>query len=163
MKISIGILAHNEATSIHKTLESLFQQSLLKNQRHDVEIICVPNGCSDNTADRSREVFTQLDQQVNPDALLDSPSTVTWKICELAQPGKPNALNHYVHQFSDRQADYLILMDADIWFTQEKTLESLVDLLERESHVWVAVDQPMKDVLFKPNKNLIEHLSALLN
>ena len=156
MIISIGILAHNEAASIHKTLESLFQQSLFKNQNHTIEIICVPNGCSDRTADRSREVLTQL---VSPDLS----STVTWDVCELAQPGKPNALNHYVHQFSDRQADYLILMDADIWFEQEKTLESLVDLLERESHVWVSVDQPIKDVISKPNKNLIEHLSTFVS
>ena len=167
MKISIGILAHNEAASIHKTLESLFQQSLLKNrigtQNYDVEVICVPNGCTDHTADRCRDVLTQLAQRTNTEVLLGSPPNVAWNVCELAQSGKPNALNHYVHQFSDRQADYLILMDADIWFAQEKTLESLVDLLERESHVWVAVDQPIKDVIFKPNKNLIEHLSTFVS
>ena len=163
MKISIGILAHNEVISIHKTLKSLFQQSLFKNRNHTIEIICVPNGCSDTTADRCREVLTQLVEDINQDAAPDYLLNITWKVCELAQPGKPNALNHYVHQFSDRQADYLILMDADIWFAQEKTLESLVNLLEQKPDVWVAVDKPIKDVIFKTNKSLIEHLSTFVS
>jgi Zn finger protein HypA/HybF involved in hydrogenase expression len=156
MKISIGILAHNEAASLERTLDSLFQQSLLQQADRQVEIICVPNGCTDNTAAVARQIFAQLMQQYRP-------THVTWKVCELAQPGKPNAWNHYVHQLADPLADYLILMDADIWFAQIQTLDALVDLLEREAEVWVAVDQPIKDVVLKPQKNLVEHLSTFVS
>jgi glycosyltransferase involved in cell wall biosynthesis len=156
MKISIGILAHNEAASIHVTLESLFQQSLFQSSHHEVEVVCVPNGCSDDTAIVSHQVLMRLMDQY-------APMNVKWKVCELAQPGKPNAWNHYVHEFADRDADYLILMDADIWFVQMETLDRMVAVLDRDSEVWVAVDQPIKDVVLKKNKNPIEHLSTFVS
>ena len=156
MKISIGILAHNEAESIYRTLDSLFQQSLLRRSDREVEIICVPNGCSDNTADVSRSIFAQLEIQYPV-------SNLTWKVCELMQPGKPNAWNNYVHQFADTSADYMILMDADIWFTETHTLDLLVDELEKNNYVRVAVDYPVKDIVLKTNKNFIEHLSTFVS
>jgi glycosyltransferase involved in cell wall biosynthesis len=156
MKISIGILAHNEAASIHITLESLFQQSLFQSDQHQIEVICVPNGCSDETAIVSGQILTRLMKQY-------APRNTQWKICELTQPGKPNAWNHYVHNFSDPDADYLVLMDADIWFAQLETLDRMVGLLDREPEVWVAVDQPIKDVVLKKNKNPIEHLSTFVS
>ena len=156
MKISIGILAHNEAESIYRTLDSLFQQSLLQRSDREVEIICVPNGCSDNTADVSRQIFAQLETQYPV-------SNLTWKVCELMQPGKPNAWNNYVHQFADQSVDYMILVDADIWFTETRTLDLLVDELEKNSYVQVAVDQPIKDIVMKTRKSFIEYLSTFIS
>jgi hypothetical protein len=158
MKISIGILAHNEAQTIPKTLESLFQQSLLQSSpsHWQIEVICVPNGCSDRTAAVARQSLDELAQaNQNPQ--------LTWQVCELTQPGKPNAWNCYVHQFADPTADYLILMDADIWFSQTKTMDYLVNLLESEPEVWVAVDRPIKDVMLKSRKNLVEYLSSFVS
>jgi hypothetical protein len=158
MKISIGILAHNESQTLPKTLDSLFQQSLLQPHQPDwqIEVICVPNGCRDRTADVACQHLRQLtaDHQY---------PQVTWQVCELTQPGKPNAWNYYVHQLADPQADYIILMDADIWFSQAETLDYLVNLLEQEAEVWVAVDRPIKDVALKSRKNFIEHLSTFVS
>ncbi|NJN48603.1 MAG: glycosyltransferase [Alkalinema sp. RL_2_19] len=157
MKVSIGILAHNEATTIRNTLESLLQQAMFQpgDRPIELEIIGVPNGCRDHTADVMRQTFAHI---ITPP---DYPQ-VTWRVCELAQPGKPNAWNHYVHEFADPQAEYLFLMDADIWFPDRHTLGAMLNLLEQEPHVWVAVDRPVKDVVLKPRKNLIDHISSLV-
>lgn len=161
MKVSIGILAHNEAAGIHKTLESLLQQSIFDPRTEgeatvEVEIIGVPNGCYDETPQVMRDSLTSL-------VPAEQHPAVTWQICELTQPGKPNAWNHYVHEFSQPDADYLILMDADIWFPDRHTLISMVNVLEQNAHVWVSVDRPVKDVLLKQNKNLAEHLSSFVS
>ncbi|MBE9030415.1 glycosyltransferase [filamentous cyanobacterium LEGE 11480] len=158
MKVSIGILAHNEATTIRKTLESLLQQTIFQpgERSLELEIVGVPNGCRDNTAEVMRRTFAGI---INP---VDYPQ-VTWKICELAQPGKPNAWNHYVHELADPQADYMFLMDADIWFPEPYTLGSMLNVLEQDPYIWVAVDRPVKDVVLKQNKNLIDHLSSFVS
>jgi len=161
LNISIGILAYNEADSITATLQSLFQQSLLIQAAETtveitVEIIVVPNGCTDDTAAIAKNSLISLS------GLGDRPN-FSWQVCELKQPGKANAWNHYVHQFSDSQADYLILMDADIQFLEPKTLDSLVYTLERTANAWVSVDRLVKDIALKPKKNLIETLSVAVS
>jgi glycosyltransferase involved in cell wall biosynthesis len=158
MKISIGMLAYNEANGIRQTLESFLQQSIFRSpdRQFEIEIIAVPNGCRDDTAAVMRQTLGQI---INP---TDYPR-VTWQVHELEHPGKSNAWNHYVHQFSDPQAAYLFLVDADILFPDQHTLLPLLDLLERSPSVGVTVDQPIKDVVLKPNKNLIDHLSTVVS
>jgi hypothetical protein len=158
MKISIGMLAYNEAKGIRQTLESFLQQSIF--QTHDrgweVEIIAVPNGCRDNTAAMMRQTLGAI---INPQ---DYPG-VTWQVHELQRPGKSNAWNHYVHQFSDPQANYIFMVDADILFPDHDTLLPLLELLEQQPQVGVTVDQPVKDVLLKSNKTVLEHLSSFVS
>jgi Glycosyl transferase family 2 len=158
MKISIGILAHNETALIRQTIDSLLKQSLCQtlDPAWEIEVICVPNGCSDDTAQLAQTALTQMVTAVTHPRL-------TWQVCELTQPGKPNAWNHYVHEFANPQADYFILMDADIEFVEVETLERVVNLLEDDRHAWVAVDQPLKDIVFKQNKNIAEHISTFVS
>jgi glycosyltransferase involved in cell wall biosynthesis len=154
MKISIGILAYNEAGSIGKTLHSLFGQSVFVDPDEDdeIEIIIVPNGCTDDTADVARIVLADL---VTRSQL----TRVKYAVCEVAEPGKTNAWNRYVHQFSDPHAKYLLLMDADIEFLGDRTVRNTIDELERNPRANLAVDTPTKDIVLKPNKNWIEKLS----
>jgi Glycosyl transferase family 2 len=158
MKISIGMLAYNEASGIRQTLESFLHQSIFRSAARgfEIEIIAVPNGCRDNTAEIMRQTLGQI---VNP---TDYPG-VSWQVHELTRPGKSNAWNHFVHEFSDPKADYFFLVDADILFPDHHTLLPLLELLEREPQVGVAVDQPIKDVVLKSHKNLIEHLSSFVS
>lgn len=155
LNISIGILAHNESVSISTTLQSLFQQSLFNepDPPKSIEIIVVPNGCSDNTAEVSRTALTELVKQC-------AQPNVREQVCEVAQPGKSNAWNLYVHKFSEPTADYLFLLDADIQFLDPNTLRYMIDCLETAPELWISVDNPVKDVSLKGKKNLMERLSV---
>jgi glycosyltransferase involved in cell wall biosynthesis len=156
--ISICILAHNEATKIRKVLHSLFEQSLLKefDSQNVIEIIVVPNGCTDDTAELARTELNKLVSQ-RPNC------NIKWRVYEVAEPGKSNAWNLSVHKFSDPNADFLIFMDADIEFLENTTIESLLDTLKAKSEAWVALDSPVKNIALKKNKTLLEKLSVLIS
>lgn len=154
MKISIGILAYNEANCISTTLRSLFEQSIFQevNTTTAIEVVVVPNGCSDETAAIASATLQELVKSAtNP--------LVSSRVCEVKEAGKPNAWNHYVHKFSDPNADYLFLMDADIQFLSPTTLHSMFETLESNSDAWVSVDTLVKDVALKEKKSLIDQLS----
>ncbi len=158
MKISIGILAYNESASISKTLKSLFQQSVFNDSdsQNNIEIVVVANGCTDNTADISRTTLEELIQQ-------SSHPNLQYSVCEVAEPGKSHAWNLYVHQFSELVAKYLFLMDADIQFLEIHTLCNMIDILEDTPEAYVAVDAPIKDIVLKEKKSLIEKLSSAVS
>ena len=158
MKISIGILAYNESESIGLTLQSLFEQSLFTDPDSQIaiEIVVVPNGCSDNTAEVARNLLAALIGHSAHPQLHSS-------VAEVAEAGKSNAWNQYVHKFSDPTADYLFLMDADIQFLEIHTLRNTLDTLAQNPAAQIAVDTPTKDIVSKPNKNPIEKLSVLVS
>lgn len=156
MLISIGILAWNEEDTITATLTSLFQQSALQGKGDidtEWEIIVVPNGCSDNTATIAQQVLTQLaGQHVD--------SKITFAIRELREAGKSNAWNHYIHEFSSKNADLIIMIDADIEFGEVETISNTIQALDQHPQAMVAVDLPLKDVVKKPRKTFVEWISA---
>ncbi|MGL4499245.1 MAG: glycosyltransferase family 2 protein, partial [Planktothrix sp.] len=155
MNINIGILAYNEADAIPKMLDSLFQQTLFTQPHPDlnIEICVIPNACTDQTASIAA---TTLENLVKPDIH----THVKWSIYEIERPGKSNAWNEFVHRFSNPNADYLFMMDADIIILDPQTLTSMLQLLETSSETYVAMDRQIKDVSLKPNKNLLELLSV---
>jgi len=158
LKISIGILAYNEVEEITTTLHSLFDQSIFQdaNANIEIEIVVVPNGCTDDTAAIAQTTLQELEKSSN------NPS-ISWRICNIEEAGKPNAWNLYVHQFSHPDADYLFLMDADIQFLEMQTLYSMMQTLEKTPDAWVSVDTLVKDVALKPKKNLMEKLSVAVS
>lgn len=158
MNLSIGIFACNESASISKTLESLLKQSLFNNSsNYDlIEIIVVPNGCTDDTAEVARAKLRELIGEPEQ-------SNIQWQVCEINQPGKSNAWNFYVHQFSDSAADFLILMDADIEFIETHTLSNMLDVFRTNKKAWVSLDRPIKDVSLKKEKNWREKLSVAVS
>jgi len=157
MKLSIGILAYNESNSIEVLLRSLCQQSLLNSaSQHLVEIVVVPNGCTDNTATVAADVLEKL-------ALEHSQASWTWRVCEVEEAGKSNAWNLFIHQFAAPDADFFCLMDADIQLHEGSTLENMVETLIHNPEYWIALDRPIKDVELKEDKNWIEKLSVAVS
>jgi glycosyltransferase involved in cell wall biosynthesis len=150
MKISIGILAYNEAAFIAKMLRSVLGQTLFSGNDPDlqIELLVVPNGCSDNTAAISHTTLSET-----------APPQIQWKVCELEQGGKANAWNIYVHELSDPDANYLFLMDADIEMVDPQTLGAMIEVLDRRPEATVAVDRLIKDVALKSNKTVLDRLS----
>jgi glycosyltransferase involved in cell wall biosynthesis len=150
VKISIGILAHDEEERVGGTLSSLFGQDLFG--QFETEIVVIPNGCSDGTAaaartsiKASRAVWSALG---------------TARVEELAAAGKANAWNEFVHRLSSRDADILILMDADISLPARDTLSKLVRTLMGSSDAVVCVDQPVKSIEPGSSATLLQRVLA---
>lgn len=157
MLISVGILAWNEAGAIERTLRSLFQQTALQAESADPpgcawEIVVVPNGCTDNTAAVSSRALADLVARTNPD--------IAWRVCEVAESGKSNAWNRFVHEFSAPGADLIALLDADIEFGERTTLANAVTALTSDPRAVAAVDLPLKDAVKKREMSFLERISV---
>ncbi|MBR0725040.1 glycosyltransferase family 2 protein [Bradyrhizobium manausense] len=155
MEIAIGLLAHNEERRIAKTLGSLFHQSIFGTECRQrlgvtgIEVICVPNGCTDQTAAQIGRFADELGQD----------GETSLKCCEIAEPGKSRAWNAFVHLFSTNTAKYLILVDADIEFGSDEVLERVLLYMEEHPHVVASTDRPVKLVASKSRLSLQDRLS----
>lgn len=156
MLVSIGMLAWNEADGIEKTIESLLMQSVFNggsvaNQQIEWEIVIVPNGCTDDTGSVARMALSEYTSGKN---------NISYRVVDVEEAGKSNAWNLYVHEFSNIDADFLILMDADIEFgnidTIKNTLAKLIDTPTAD----VSVDLPLKSFHKKDKKTIFESISA---
>ncbi len=154
MRIAIGILAWNEEKSLPALFASLLEQTLLSDPPagvEAVEVLVVANGCTDRTVAVAGEVLGGWRARL--------PAHVTTRVCDLTEAGKANAWNVLVHELADPQADVLVVMDADIWFIEKRTLANLVQALERHPDADVAVDVPVKDIALKAEPGLLDRLS----
>lgn len=154
--LSLGILAWNEEASIAPMLESLFNQSIfqrLLDRGHRCEVVCLANGCTDGTVAITRGIFERM-QREHParDGLC------AW-VADIAQPGRNNAWNRFVHEFSAVEARFVGIMDADIIFNRPDTLALVLDALESDPHLAGASDWPVKDIALKQRHTFREHLS----
>jgi glycosyltransferase involved in cell wall biosynthesis len=153
---SLGIMAWNEERSIGAALISLFQQSVftwLASRGEKAEIIVLPNGCTDCTGTVAEETMERA-RRGHP-----HPEAFAARVIELEQPGRNNAWNRFVHDFSAREARMIFLMDADIVFHGHDTLRNMVLALERNREAMVVTDRAHKEIEFKPSKSLRDRLS----
>lgn len=154
--VSIAIFAWNEERTIQTTLRSLFQQSLfgeLRRRGSRCEVICVTNGCTDQTALVASELMREVMLQ-NADQ-----GALTARVADIAARGKVNAWNQFVHDLSAREAGVLFMMDADILIHRRETLWNMLSTLRQHPEATVAVDVPCKDIAFKACKSIADRLS----
>jgi glycosyltransferase involved in cell wall biosynthesis len=153
--LSIGIMAWNEEDSIGPMLASLLGQSvfgLLAARGGGTEIVCLANGCTDRTVAIAQEAFDRMER--------DSPIPgLRARVANIPEPGRNNAWNRFVHEFSARETQYICVMDADIIFDKPDTLELVLGELERNPHLGGASDCPVKDIAGKARPSLRERLS----
>jgi glycosyltransferase involved in cell wall biosynthesis len=156
IKVAIGIIAWNEEKALRSTLESLFKQTLFRKfaLRHwKCEIVCVTNGCTDRTVEVATEIFEAQSRDHRYSKAFEA------RVVDLQQRGKVNAWNQFVHSLSSRDAQYLLMMDADIIIHRPESLWSMLSALENDQEASVAVDRPCKHILFKQNKTFMDRLS----
>lgn len=149
MFISIGIFAYNEEARIARTLQSLRDQDLLTSGRA-VEIVVLPNGCRDRTAEVAQEAIERLFANL---------PVVKARVENLAEPGKSRTWNRYVHGLADPSAQVLIFMDGDIDLVGAATLANMVAALEEHPEAHASVDVILKDIAFKQNLTAREKMS----
>lgn len=157
--ISIGILAWNEEDSLAETISSIFRQSLFKNipaSESEIELVCVPNGCSDKTAEVARNHLDVLLREYNYPHL-------KCRVCELAIPSKVNAWNEYIHNISAPEAEYIFLMDADISLNTDDTLWNMLSALHNNPRAFFSTDLPVKHIYYKERKTLFDRISLAVS
>jgi glycosyltransferase involved in cell wall biosynthesis len=158
--VSIGILAWNEEKAIGTTLHSLLQQTLLaelEKRGAGCEIICVINGCTDRTPDIAAQIFTE--QSINHPCH----RCYSGRVENLPEQGKQNAWNQFVHRCSSREAQYLIIMDADIVIHRKEALWNMIVALENDPELSVTATIPCKDIAFKRRRAVNEKLSMAMS
>ncbi len=154
--LSIGIMAWNEEVCIEVTLASLFRQSIfahLAARNECCEIVCLANGCTDRTVKIAGDYFERMACENPGRRGLDA------RVAEISEPGRNNAWNRFVHEYSAPGTRYICLMDADIVFDQENTIELVLGELERDPHLGGASDCPRKSVAGKARRSPRERLS----
>src|SRR5476649_1933574 len=97
--LSIGIMAWNEEASIVPMLASLFEQTIFahlaaRNER--CEVVCLANGCTDRTVAVADEIFARMQREHPARCALSA------RVADIATPGRNNAWNRFVHEFSAR-------------------------------------------------------------
>lgn len=155
-RISIAVRAWNEEAVIRRTLESLFTQSLfaeLSARGESCEILCIPNGCTDRTAEIAAAVFAEQEKS-HPFA-----EAFTCSVQNSPVAGRNHTWNTFVHGLSCPGAAFLFLMDSDIHFDRGETLFNMYRALLDDPEASVASDRPVKDVSLKPQKSWQDRLS----
>lgn len=154
MRISIGIVAWNEAGSIAMTIGSIFSQRLFRQHQEGVEgieVAVLANGCTDGTADVARVAFEKH--------LAACPlKYVTARVWELPEPDRPGTWNEFVHRLSDRDSDYIVMMDGDVCLDGRDTIWNLVRALERDPYACASASRGIKDVALMKRKSLFDRI-----
>jgi len=154
--LSIGIMAWNEEASIVPMLQSLFQQSIFAHlafRGERCEVVCLANGCTDRTVAVTREIFAAMNR--------DHPARrgLLARVEDIATPGRNNAWNRFVHEFSARETRFICLMDADIVFNRTDTIALVLRELERQPRLGGASDWPVKQLAIPGRPTWRERLS----
>jgi glycosyltransferase involved in cell wall biosynthesis len=155
-RLTIGVRAWNEEAIIRRSLESIFQQSLfeeLARRQERCEVICIPNGCHDRTAEIAATVFAEQ-QRSHPFA-----HALVCRVAEIKEAGRNHTWNAFVHSLAGRESEFLFIMDSDILFNQRDTLFNLYAALLNHSEAAIASDRAIKDIHFKPNKSVLDRIS----
>lgn len=152
----VGIVAWNEEENIQAAIDSLLQQTLfadLAKKNEVCQIICVCNGCVDNTVSIARNLL-EAASRTHPFC-----SAIAYKMVELEQPSKTNALNHLFQIAAPDDAEMLIVMDADITLHAPASLSNLCAALRANPKAWFSIPAAIKQASSSDASSAVTSLS----
>lgn len=159
ISLSIGICLWNEESTIESAIQSLFAQDIFcadHFSRFDfIEIVCLANGCKDQTAAVCRQ---SLERHAR---LVGAGEQVRWRVDEVPWSGLARALNYVTHQLTDPQVSYMVKMDADVTIAEPNTIRSLIEALEDNQVAQIAVPIVTKHLAIKSRLSLVDRFSLL--
>ncbi len=158
--VSIGILAGNHEEFGATALTSLFKQSLfgeLSKRNLSCEIICVM-GEERNEATSAVEAVFQA--QVNGH---EHRTAFACHMIRIPERKRSVAWNAFVHASSEASSKFLFLIDGDLVLHKPDTLWNMLCTLGDKREAVVAVDEPVKDLAFKPKKTFFDKLSLAVS
>ncbi len=129
LKISVGVVAWNEESSIALALESILKQSIFRSARSldlELELIVIANGCTDRTVEVTDDFFTKARREF-PEG-----SAVSLRLEIVPEAGFANAWNLLAHTYSRPDADFIYFVNADIVIDQPDAFEQMLRGLQRD-------------------------------
>lgn len=149
-RLVIAIIAHNEADEIGPFLSDLRRQTVFDQsfEIDSTDVFIVANGCSDNTAEHAEARFTSL----------AFPERSRLRIVEIPAPSKTNAWNVFMHTCLPADADFVVMMDADVRLPQPDLIARSIAALEAHPEAMVASDVSIKDFRRTSRANLFRYL-----
>jgi hypothetical protein len=115
--------------------------------------VCLANGCTDRTVAVAGKIFATMNRE-HP-----ARRGLAARVEDITTPGRNNAWNRFVHEFSARETRFICLMDADISFNRTDTIELVLSELERNPRLGGASDTPVKIVADRARPTMRERLS----
>jgi hypothetical protein len=154
--VSIGIVnGHHESFDV-TALTSLFKQSLfgeLSKRNLTCEIICVL-GEQRNQETAAVEAIFQA--QVNGH---EHRNAFQCHMIRAPEQNRSAAWNAFVHSSSEASSKFLLLIDGDLVIHKPDTLWNMLCTLGDNRDAVVAVDEPVKDLAFKPRQTWFDKIS----
>lgn len=158
--VSIGILAGNHEEFGATALTSLFKQSLfgeLSKRNLSCEIICV---MGEERNDATTAVEAVFQAQVNGH---EHRTAFACHMIRIPEQKRSAAWNAFVHSSSEASSKFLFLIDGDLVIHKPDTLWNMLCTLGDKREAVVAMDEPVKDLAFKPEKTLFDKLSLAVS
>lgn len=156
LKISVGVVAWNEESSIALALESILKQSVFRNAKSlnlETELIVLANGCTDRTVEVTDDFFKK--------ARLEFPegSSVSLRLEIVPEAGFANAWNLLAHTCSRSDADFIYFVNADIVIDQPDAFEQMLRGLQRDYAMKVISPSGRKHIEAAKCKTLYDRLN----
>jgi hypothetical protein len=140
--IDLTVFAHNEREGIAAMIAGLGRQDILARDDVDARVFVLAHACTDDTLLRARRAVAAL-PVADRFEVVELPARLT-------AGTKSGAWNAFVHRVSRREADALVLCDADIEIPDRRALSRLVATLAERPGLAVANSQPVKDIVIRP-------------
>jgi glycosyltransferase involved in cell wall biosynthesis len=134
LKLSVGVVAWNEESSIAAALESILKQTVFRNAKElgfEAELIVIANGCTDNTVEVTDEFFEKARREFPENG------PVRLRLEIVPEAGFANAWNLLAHTYSRPDADFIYFVNADIVIDQPEAFEWMLNELQKDSGMQV--------------------------
>ena len=149
LRVTLAIIARNEAGHIGRTIASLAEQDLFARPGPAPDLVVLANGCSDNTIEVAREAVAQrMAGKLRRAELVDTPVG-----------GKSRAWNRVVHELAAPDTDLFLFLDADIELAGADVCRHLIEQLVNDGHAVACTGHPVKRIARKARKSLVERMS----
>jgi glycosyltransferase involved in cell wall biosynthesis len=156
LKLSVGVVAWNEESSITVALESILKQSIFRSTKGldcETELIVIANGCTDRTVEVTEEFFKKAQLEF-PDG-----GPVRLRLEVVPEAGFANAWNLLAHTYSRPDADYIYFVNADIVIDQNDAFEQMLRRLQRDYAMRVISPVGNKHIEAAKCKSLCDRLN----
>lgn len=152
MSIAVCILAKDERTTLGQSLAQLAKQTFIANESEGVDVHVVANGCTDDTVEIARRCRGLFEG-----------SHANLHVHDLQPGGKSRAWNRAVHELVSANVKYFVFIDADITLANNAVIAEMLACLKSNPRLVACTGFPVKDVILKPKKNIIDRFSLVVS